>query len=314
VTTVRDVGNELEFVTAIRNAIASGKGLGPRLLLAGIIDGEGAQGIGVARAATAEDGRRLVARYHDAGFDQIKIYSSISPGVLRAITGEAHRLGMTVTGHVPNGMTALDAVGAGLDQINHEQYLHAVMRPDASRAIAEFRRHGTVIDPTLALFELLGRPLSEPIAAFEPGFLKVAPELAGPLSGFGLPAEQAERQRARFEEGLAMVAALHRAGIPIVAGTDQAVPGHSLHRELELYVRAGFSPLDALRAATVVSARAMKKDGDGGTIEKGKRGDLVVLDANPLDDIRNTRRIHRVITDGRVFNPAPLWRSVNFQP
>jgi imidazolonepropionase-like amidohydrolase len=102
--------------------------------------------------------------------------------------------------------------------------------------------------------------------------------------------------------------------VPIVAGTDQSVPGHSLHRELELYVKAGLSPFDAMAAATIVPARVMKKDAESGTIEKGKRGDLIVLDANPLQDIRNTRRIHRVVTNGRVFDPGPLWRSVGFTP
>ena len=92
------------------------------------------------------------------------------------------------------------------------------------------------------------------------------------------------------------------------------MPGHSLHREIELYVRAGFSPLEALQAATIVPARAMKAASDSGTIEAGKRGDLIVLDGNPLDDIHNSRRIHRVITGGRVFDPAPLWQSVGFRP
>jgi imidazolonepropionase-like amidohydrolase len=177
-----------------------------------------------------------------------------------------------------------------------------------------FKKHGTVIDPTLALYELLVRPFTVPMATFEPGVAKVAPELATPINGMGLPPDAAERQRTSAAEGIANVGALHRAGIPIVAGTDQAVPGHSLHREIELYVSAGFSPLEALQAATIAPARAMKKDGEAGTLEKGKRGDIVVLDGNPLEDIRNTRRIYRVITNGRVFDPAPLWRSVGFQP
>ena len=92
------------------------------------------------------------------------------------------------------------------------------------------------------------------------------------------------------------------------------MPGHSLHREIELYAQAGFSPFDALAAATVVPARAMKKLADSGTIEKGKRGDLIVLDGDPLADISNTRRIYRVVTNGRVLDPASLWRSVGFQP
>ncbi len=314
ITTVRDVGNELEFITAVRDAIASGKGIGPRLFLAGLIDGEGPISLGLARAARPEDGRRWVNRYRAAGFDQIKTYSSIKPDVLRAITAEAHRLGLTVTGHVPNGMNAMEAVDAGLDQIDHSQYLAAVMQPNPQPALDLFKKHGTVVDPTLALYELMARPFTQPIETFEPGVLKIAPELAIPINGMGLPPDAAERQRADNDEGIALVGALHRAGVPIVAGTDQAVPGHSLYRELELYVKAGMSPLEALQAATIVAARVMKKDGDAGTLEKGKRGDLVVLDGNPLEDIRNTRRIYRVITNGRIFDPAPLWRSVGFQP
>ena len=314
VTTVRDVGNELEFVTAVRDAVAAGKGLGPRMLVAGIIDGAGTQGLGVARAATPDEGRQWVNRYRDAGFDQIKIYSSVTPEVLRAITGEAHRVGMTVTGHVPQGMTALTAMDAGLDQINHLEYITAVMNPDPEAVVAALKRRGTVVDPTLALYELLARPFTQSIETFEPGIRKIASELQAPLNGFGSPPEASRRRRARLEESLALVNQLHRAGIPIVAGTDQSVPGYSLHRELELYVKAGFSPFDALAAATIVPARAMKKESDSGTIERGKRGDLIVLDGSPLDDIHNTRRIYRVITNGRVFDPAPLWRSVGFQP
>jgi imidazolonepropionase-like amidohydrolase len=314
VTTARDVGNEFEFVAAVRDAVAAGKGLGPRMLLAGVIDGAGRQGLGVARATTPDEGRRWVDRYHDAGFDQIKIYSSVSLEVLRAITSEAHSFGMTVTGHVPEGMNAFAAMDAGLDQINHVEYLVAVTDSDPQAVVAALKRHKTVVDPTLALYELLARPFTQSIDTFEPGIRKVAPELETPLNSFGSAPAAASRRRARLDEGLALVNRLHRAGLPIVAGTDQAVPGHSLHREIELYVKAGFSPFDALAAATIVPARVMKKESDSGTIERGKRGDLIVLDGSPLDDIRNARRIYRVVTNGRVFDPAPLWRSVGFQP
>jgi imidazolonepropionase-like amidohydrolase len=314
VTTIRDVGNELEFIVAARDAVAAGKGIGPRILLAGIIDGPGPNGLGAIRAATADEARQRVNRYHDAGFVQIKIYSSVAPDVLRAIAAEAHRLGMTVTGHVPEGMNAFGAIDAGLDQINHAQYLTAVAYPDPEKLIAALKRRKTVVDPTLALYELLSRPLNQPIDAFEPGIRKVARELETPLGGFGSSPQFAAQRRRMFDDEVALIGRLHRAGIPIVAGTDQSVPGHSLHREIELYVKAGFSPLDALKAATVVPAQVMGKASDSGTIEVGKRGDLIVLDGNPLDDISNTRRIHRVITGGRVFDPAPLWQSVGFKP
>jgi imidazolonepropionase-like amidohydrolase len=99
-----------------------------------------------------------------------------------------------------------------------------------------------------------------------------------------------------------------------VAGTDQTVPGHSVHREIELYVKAGFTPLEAIQAATIVPARVMKLDKELGTIEVGKKADLIILDGNPLDDISNIRRVKTVVHDGRVYDCGPLWKSVGFQP
>jgi imidazolonepropionase-like amidohydrolase len=314
VTTVRDVGNEFDFITEVRDAIASGKGIGPRMLLAGIVDGDGPRAMGAIRATTPEEGRRVVHRYHDAGFAQIKIYSSITLPVLEAITAEAHKLGMTVTGHVPDGIDAFQAIDAGLDQINHVEYVENVSRPDPDKIIATMRARKIVLDPTLALYELLARPLNEPIDAFEPGIDHVAPELQTPLGGFGSSPDIAPFRRRLFEAELTLVGLLHKAGIPIVAGTDQSVPGFSLHREIELYVKAGFTPIEALQAATIVPARVMGREKDSGSIAVGKRGDLVVLDESPLDDIANTRKIYRVVTGGRVLDPAPLWRSVDFKP
>ena len=126
VTTVRDVGNEFEFITAVRDAVAAGKGLGPRMLLAGSSMAPGHGALASLARRTPDEGRRWVDRYHDAGFDQIKIYSSMTLDALRAVANEAHALGMTVTGHVPEGMNALTAMDAGLDQINHVEYIAAL--------------------------------------------------------------------------------------------------------------------------------------------------------------------------------------------
>ena len=114
VTTVRDMGNELEFIVPLRDAIVSGRALGPRLLLAGLVDGGGPNAFGTVYAATVDEAKQVVNKYHDAGFQQIKIYSLITPPIVEAICAEAHRLGMTVTGHVPNGMTIGQAAAAGM--------------------------------------------------------------------------------------------------------------------------------------------------------------------------------------------------------
>jgi imidazolonepropionase-like amidohydrolase len=341
VTTVRDVGNELEFIKAVRDAVRAGRGLGPRILTAGVIDGSGPAALGVIRADTPAEGRTRVQRYHEAGFDQIKIYSSVQPDVLAAICDEAHHLGMSVTGHIPNGLTAYDGVNAGMDQINHISYVAAVAGPPASpsqpgsapstpstlpvppvdssdpatkRLVAFLLDHHTVLDPTLALFEWIEHPASQPVADFEPGVTKVAPELAEPLTHTGASPQMAARAASMFARYLSTVRIMHRAGVPIVAGTDQTVPGYSLHRELELYVQAGFTPMEAIQAATVVPARVMHVDNEVGTLAPGKRADLLLIDGHPLERIADTRNVVLVVSNGRRFLPAPLWRSVEFTP
>jgi hypothetical protein len=340
VTTVRDCGNEFEFITAVREAVNSGRGVGPRLLLAGIVDGSGPLALGVARVDTPEQAREWVHRYHDAGFNQIKIYSSVKKENLEVVTAEAHKLGMTVTGHIPEGLTGFDGVNAGMDQINHITYIVRMMAPDipggrgaanspetlkafrnfdpnseqSHKAIQFLKSHGTVVDPTLAVFEMFQRTGRKPLESFEPGVAKVAPALSVQLRNVGPGPARADLGQAQFAAELKAVSALHRAGVPIVAGTDQTVPGHSLHRELELYVEAGFTPMEALQAATLVPAKVMGLEHESGTIEPGKRADLVILGANPLDNVSNVRRTERVIQGGVVYDCAALWRSVGFQP
>ncbi|HEY7290856.1 MAG TPA: amidohydrolase family protein [Vicinamibacterales bacterium] len=314
VTTVRDMGNEFEFITALRSAIESGKAPGPRMLAAGLIDGGGPNAFGVYYATTPDEAKREVAKYHDAGFQQIKIYNLVTPPVVEAICAEAHRLGMTVTGHVPTGMTIEQAVTAGMDNIAHLAIRGEAGSPEVVNTIAFLREHHTVMDPTQSWNELLGHAAGAPISAFQPGIEKVPPPLNRLFSNAGTAGIDAATARSRLERGLRIVRALHDAGVPIVAGTDEGVPGYSLHREIELYVEAGLTPIEALQAATMVPARVMKLQNELGTIEKGKRADLVVLDANPLERIQNVRRTRWTISGGRVYDAAALWRSVRFLP
>ncbi len=338
VTTVRDCGNEFDFITQVRNAVNRGHALGPHMLLAGIVDGDSPMAIGVTRVNSPADAEMWVTRYHDAGFQQMKIYSSVKPENVKAICADAHRLGMTVTGHIPNGMNAYEGVDDGMDMINHIVYIANLLLPkdfdpakakgrerlkelaaidvnsDAGKqAVAFFKRHQTVIDPTMSVFELSLRPASEPATEVEPGIARVAPELREQLVSGGLPPQAAPYGQKVIHNYLALIGALHRAGVPIIAGTDQTVPGFSVYREIELYVQAGFTPMEALQAATIVPARAMKVDADSGSVEAGKRADLDVLDANPLENIHNIRSVHWVLANGVLYDPAPLWESVGFK-
>lgn len=314
VTTVRDMGNEFEFLVPLRDAIAAKRAVGPRIVAAGLIDGGGPNAFGVYDAATPEEAKQAVAKYHAAGFQQIKIYSLVTPPIVEAICAEAHRLGMTVTGHVPNGMTIEQAAAAGMDHIAHLGIRGEAGSEEVTKTVAFLRDHHTVIDPTQSWNELLGHAAGTPIAAFQPGVLKIPAPLNRVFSNAGAAGIDAAGARARLERGLRIVKALHDAGVPIVAGTDEGIPGHSLHREIELYVEAGLTPMQALQAATIVPARAMKMDGELGTIEPGRRADMVVLNANPLEAIENIRSVRWTISDGRVYDAPALWHSVRFQP
>jgi hypothetical protein len=186
--------------------------------------------------------------------------------------------------------------------------------PEAKKALAFLKDHHTVVDPTMAVFEFFTVSTAKPPASFEPGVNKVAPELAEQLTDVEPPTEHSAIGEKVFEKELAIVGALHKEGIPIVAGTDQTVPGYSLHREMELYVLAGFTPMEAIQAATIVPARVMGLEKESGTVEKGKRGDLILINGNPLEDIHATRNVEYVITNGTMYHTAELWQSVGFKP
>jgi imidazolonepropionase-like amidohydrolase len=337
VTTVRDCGNELEFITAVRDAIDAGRGVGPRILLACLADGVGDLTLGNVLIRSAEDIPPVVERFQKAGCVQVKLYSSTDPKLIPAIAQAAHAAGMSVTGHVPVGTGAVAAVEAGFDGINHISFIsRALLPPDlkleafdrdgltralaavdfnspsVKETLAVFVRHHTVIDPTVVLTELLNRPHDE-LMAVEPGIAKLPTPLRNSTDQ-GLAPEEAPAGAARLATALSVLRALHESGATIVAGTDQSVPGHSLHREMELYVSAGFTPMEAIQAATIVPARALGRDRELGTVEAGKRADLIVVDGDPLADIRNLRQIVQVVAGGRVYDPVRLWRSVGFTP
>jgi imidazolonepropionase-like amidohydrolase len=335
VTSVRDMGNILEFITGMRDAIAAGKGLGPRILVDGLVDGDGEGALGTIRIKKRADIAPVIDRLKKAGCLEVKTYSSIDPALVPAIVAYAHGHGMRVVGHLPGDLTAQQAVDAGYDAISHLPALFAAARdkgaprprsraewfeqiakmdftrPAMQKLIADLARRRVVIDDTVALYDQLFYTHEE-AAKREPGIATLPRELA---TGIGtLPAADAPAAARAFARYLELIGLLHKRGVTLVAGTDIAVPGHSVHRELELYVEAGFTPMEAIQAATLAPARHMRLDKELGTIEPGKRADLVVVRGNPLARISDLRNTQLVVARGRVYDTRTLWELVGFKP
>ena len=323
VTTVRDCGNEFGYINAIKTSIDSHNGVGPNILKAGIVDGPGDKGLGIVRATTEEEAIRVVNMYKNNGFVQIKIYSSVKPAIVKAICIEAHRLGLTVTGHIPMGMTIQQGVEAGMDQVNHMQYVFSVMKKnkdgsvnlDDSSSIAALnflKEHKTVIDPTIGVFELAFRNVKDDITVMEPNFYTLPVPTQVLFKNTGMPEVQAKQYKPVYDAMKGLVKTLYDKGIPIVAGTDMGFPGYSVARELELYVEAGLTPLQAIQTATITPARVMKMDQQTGSIRVGKQADLVIIDGDPLSNIRDIRNVSMVIKQGQQYDPGTLHRMVGF--
>lgn len=339
ITSVRDLGNDSEYVLALQRDFGSGAAVGPRVVLAGVVDGRGPfQAPTNILADTAEEAIQSVDFFADRHYEGLKIYSSVKPELVPVLAKRAHERGLRVSGHIPAGMRATEAIDAGYDEIQHANMLLLNFMPDvtdtrtparftepAKRAadldlksadvqafIAKLREHGTVIDPTLAVFENMFTARPRVVA---PGYASVIDRLPpqvrrGFLSG-GLPVPDGSdaQYRASFRKMLDLVAELHRNGVRIVAGTD-AMAGFTLHRELELYAQAGIPNADVLRIATLAPAEILKRDRDLGTIEPGKLADLIIVNGNPLQNISAIRNVETVVKGGRVFRCAEVYGEV----
>ena len=308
----------------MRDAIAKQHVLGPRLLLAGLIDSRGPLGFGAVDVETPAQAVAAVDNYADHGFQQIKVYTQIQPEILRVIAEEAHRRGLTVTGHVPAAVTTAEGIADGMDMINHLQYVTRAMMTDGSDGKVDVRSDAAkftlalltekhiVVDPTVGWGEMAGHAKNVDAASFEPG-LNAAPfVLAAKYRGMGVPGADEAKFQARMKTNEEVLHALIVAGVTIVPGSDTGLVGYGLDRELELYVQAGMTPMEAIQAATIVSARAMKQDANSGTVEAGKRADLLLVEGDPLKDIRELRRVWKVVEDGWMYDAKKLGRSVGF--
>jgi hypothetical protein len=343
ITSVRDMANDIDYLLATRKKYDEGAAIGPRIVMAGFMDGPGRYaGPTKVLVSTADEGIRWVEKYHSLGYEQIKLYSSLDPALVRPIAARAHALGMRVSGHIPNGMVAARAVQDGYDEIQHTNMLFLNFMGDtidtrtparfiavgkygpdldlASDSVKAFlgllKQHGTVVDPTLATFEemFMARP-----GALTGGAARMVPRLPALLQrqnvGGGLTADPATSQRYRtaYAKMLAMVKTLYDHGIPIVAGTD-CTAGFCLHRELELYSQAGIPNPEILKIATWGAATVMKRTDRLGAVRPGFLADLILVAGNPVANISDIRKVDLVIKDGVILDPAAVYRSIGVRP
>ena len=344
VTSSRDMANDTDAFLKRVERFDNGTEIGPRVLKAGIIDGTGElAGPTKMRVDTAEEAYRDVDWYADHGYVQIKIYSSIKPELMPLIADRAHARGLRVSGHVPAFMSAQQFVEGGADEIQHLNFIflnflfpevsetrnrdrfikvaeHAYEftpdKPVVRDFIAFLKKHHTVLDPTVGIFQSL---FSGDPAAITPGLEDIAPrfppQIRRALNGNTLEVPKGKEQAyaQAFPSMLKMLKALHDAGVTIIPGTD-GLSGYMLHHELEVYAKAGIAPAEVLRMATLTPALVMGVDGNRGVIAAGKYADMVLVDGDPSKDIADIRKVSTVLKGGRVYDPAAIEKSLGIAP
>lgn len=339
ITTVRNPAAPAEDGVALRDLVASGAALGPEIRTAGnsLISGTSRIGpaVGVSTKAAV---REEVRRQAEAGVDLVKVYGNLPPDLIAVAIEEAHANGLEVVGHLQR-TTWTEAARAGIDHITHGAPWSAAYLPQAVRAtyggtmkdrltwletvdfdgpeIQEMIRlladSAITVDPTLIAYrtKFYG---DNPAYLDNPDSVYVPPMIRdiwrrGTFTSDWTPADYA-RGHAVWPLVLDLTRRLYEAGVPLTAGSDLpnpwVVPGASLHDELLLLRDAGIPPLDVLRIATHNGAESLRLGTEVGSVEVGKQADLVVLTADPVADLANTRAIAWVLVDGVPYRPDDL--------
>ncbi|WP_374586220.1 amidohydrolase family protein [Pseudoduganella sp.] len=344
VTTLRDLGNDNAQLQMMIDETAGGKLLAPQIVPTGFLEGESPYSSnGGFVVKTLEQSKRAIDWYAEHGYPQLKIYNSFPKEILKETVAYAHLRGMRVSGHVPAGLRAQEALDAGYDELQHinQVMLNFLFKPGVetrslerfylpaekvagldfnSKAVKDFvatlKKKQIVVDPTLATFAFLKQKdgdVNEPWAAIKDN---MPPDVARGFHVGTMKIPDAATQ-ARYEKSFAkmvqFVGTLHKAGVPIVAGTDD-LAGFTLHSELALLVKAGLTPAEAIQVATRNGARYTRTSADRGSIEAGKLADLVLVDGDPTKNIEDLRKVAAVITRGHIIYPKEVDQALGIKP
>jgi len=311
-----------------RVAVESGRVLGPHIASAAMIDGSPPLWPpGMTRvAATPEDGRQAVRDAKAEGYDAIKAYSKLTLETFTAIVDEARKQHMRVVGHIPQREAGITEkfFQPGFDLVAHAEEFAQQTWPPAPAAIPAYvemsKRNGTWLIATLTLDERITEQMRDPASIAKRADLKhLHPLEYGVVLNDNRYLKDPSAQKTASLQSIVdfnaqLVRAFVAAEIPVLTGTDSPVPGvapgFSLHDEFVSLTKSGMSNLQVLEATTRLPAEWLGTIKDRGTVEAGKRADLVLLDADPLADITNTRAISAVIIGGHYLPRADLDRKL----
>ncbi|WP_203290656.1 amidohydrolase family protein [Maricaulis parjimensis] len=344
VTSVRDMGNSPDGVLRLVDRIESGEIAGPRAMLSGMIEGRSDYSVhtGII-AASLDEALEAVRWYASHGYWQIKIYNSVPGEWIAPMVEEAHEWGLSITGHVPAFVTPDYAIETGYADIAHiNQLMLGWMLEEGEdtrtpirltgmrrggdldlnsepvqRTIRLMQEHGTALDTTAVTLELLMMSRSGEFSPSSRGHVEHMPvgvQRSRRRAFVTINDEEDDREYTEgFQALLDTLNLLDQSGIRLLPGTDNGY-GFTVHRELELYVRAGISPARTLAYATLEAERHMGRDAWLGSIEVGKRADFILVPGNPLEDISEIRRIRLVMKNGVAYLPAEMHRAMGIDP
>jgi imidazolonepropionase-like amidohydrolase len=319
VTGIRDMGSQLDVILKMRDATASGRAIGPRIFAAGpILDDAPGDWPFRMRVKTADDGRAAVQLLKSRGVDLIKVHNHTPRDAYFAIAEEARRHKLPLAGHVPLKVTVEEAIEAGQHDIEHLSESRLWMQCSGGTTYQPERcgsmwrmlaTRGIWQTPTIAALSELAT-IGTPASAIRDDQLAYATKLvramwAGNQGLFATP-EVVRMLRQRAEVTAVVTSDMAKAGVGILTGCDSMIAGFCVHDEVAAMVRGGMTPLAALQAATLNPARYFNLSQTAGSIAPGRRADLVLLDANPLENITNVQRIRGVVLAGRFLDRKEL--------